>query len=297
LGSYFIYNLNVDFFGNGNFFDFPQLGLDAESVIITANIFQGNNLLGADMFAIPKSSLYQGLGFSVPVFVGLQATLAPPIVLDQNPTSFLIAAPGGNTLKMYALQNSGSPTISLTGPVDISVPAYAVPPPAPQPGTSQVLDTSDARFVNASTQVGDLLWQVHSIDVANLPTPRWYRISTPAASVLDSGLVFASQTSSDFNASIAANADSDVFLTWTSVDAAGGINPQVRFAGCDHNDPGCVLGAGTDAFTSPSFFSDDRWGDYSAVTIDPTNPHRAWLVNETAQLNHDWSSRIVEIGF
>ena len=69
--TFFIYNLNVNFFGNNNFFDFPQLGMDQDAVLFTANIFNGNNFLGADFFAVAKARLYNGLGFSVPVFTGL----------------------------------------------------------------------------------------------------------------------------------------------------------------------------------------------------------------------------------
>ena len=84
-GAFFIYSVNVTFF-SGDFFDFPQLGFDQDAVIFTANIFHGG-FVGADEFSIAKARLYNGLGFSVPVFTGLAGTLAPPIVLDQNANS------------------------------------------------------------------------------------------------------------------------------------------------------------------------------------------------------------------
>ncbi|HEY9207264.1 MAG TPA: hypothetical protein VIO58_15245, partial [Candidatus Methanoperedens sp.] len=93
LDSFFIYAVNVTF-NSGDFWDYPQLGMDQDSIIITANIFSAaGNFNGADMFAIAKAQLYNGWGFWVPVFTGLEATLAPPIVLDQNANTFLIAAP------------------------------------------------------------------------------------------------------------------------------------------------------------------------------------------------------------
>ena len=73
-GSFFIYNLNVTFFVN-DFFDFPQLGMDQDAVLFTANIFNGNSFHGADFFSVAKARLYNGLGFSVPVFTGLVGTL------------------------------------------------------------------------------------------------------------------------------------------------------------------------------------------------------------------------------
>src|SRR5262249_38524566 len=83
-GPFFSYSLNVNFFGNNNFWDFPQLGIDQDAVLFTANIFSGNTFMGADFFAIAKARLYNGLGFTVPVFTSLVGTLAPPIVRDQN---------------------------------------------------------------------------------------------------------------------------------------------------------------------------------------------------------------------
>ena len=111
----FIYGLNVTF-NACDFWDYPQLGMDQDSIIITANVFTSSGgFRGADMFAVAKARLYNGLGFAVPVFTGLRATLAPPIVLDQNARTFLIAASGGSALSLYTLTNSSRPNaIQLT---------------------------------------------------------------------------------------------------------------------------------------------------------------------------------------
>ena len=110
-------------------YDFPQLGMDQDAVLFTANIFNGNSFRGADFFAVAKARLYNGLGFSVPVFTGLVGTLAPPIVRDQNSSTFLIAAPpSGTTLSKYTATNTSNPVLTLTGPVSITVPSYSVPP-------------------------------------------------------------------------------------------------------------------------------------------------------------------------
>jgi hypothetical protein len=239
------------------------------------------------MFAVAKARLYNGLGFSVPVFTGLRATLAPPIVLDQNGRTHLIAASSGSTLSLYTLLNSSRPNlIQLSGPVDVAVPAYSAPPPAPQPGTSAVLDTLDGRFVNASTQTGDFLWQVHTINLLGYAAPRFYQINTVTNTVVQSAFFFGSGTSFDFNASIAANSSNDIFVTWSLTDPPAGTQAQVRFSGFDHNDA-YVLGPGSAAYTSPASYGGGRWGDYSAVTIDPLNPRRAWMVNEDVLRNQE----------
>ena len=297
-GSFFIYNLNVTFFVN-DFFDFPQLGMDQDAVLFTANIFNGPNFHGADFFAVAKARLYNGLGFSVPVFTGLVGTLAPPIVRDQNSSTFLIAAPpSGTTLSKYTATNTSKGT-ALTAPVSITVPSYSVPPSAHQPGTTKLLDSSDSRFVNASTQSGNDLWQTHTIALGSFPAPKFYRLNTSTNTVTQSGSYFASATSDDFNASIAANDAGDCFVTWTSTDTSR--QAQVRLSGKRSADAG--IAAGPSAFTSPTFYhpsadNPERWGDYSAVTTDPLDAARAWLVNE--KVNDGgllWGSRIVRFGF
>lgn len=298
-GSFYIYSVNVNFFGNDNFWDYPQLGMDQDSIIITANILPS---FTADMFAVAKARLYNGLGFSVPIFTNLVATLAPPIVLDQNPKTFLIAAPpNGSALKLYTLTHSSRAFgATLTSPVDVSVPAYRLPRRARQPGTDAELDTLDNRFVNASTQIGNSLWQVHTIDLVGYPAPRFYEINTATNSVIQSGYFYASGTSDDFNASIAANSANDVFVTYSSTNRPAGTNAQVRFSGRLHTDP-AGIGAGAALFTSPTFYTGGgargRWGDYSAVTVDPSNPAQAWLVNEKINANTVWGSRIGSVRF
>src|SRR5438067_10451690 len=299
--TFFIYNLNVNFFGNNNFWDFPQLGMDQDAVLFTANIFNGNTFLGADFFAVAKARLYNGLGFSVPVFTGLVGTLAPPIVRDQNSSTFLIAAPpSGTTFRTYTARDT-SKAITLAGPVSITVPSYSVTPDAHQPGTTKLLDTSDSRFVNASTQSGNDLWQTHTIALGGFPAPKFYRLNTSANTVSQSGFYFASGTSDDFNASIGANDAGDCFVTYTSTDASVGTNAQVRLSGKLNADAG--IAAGPNAFTSPTFYhpsadNPERWGDYSAVTTDPLNAANAWLVNENINTGGLlWGSRIVRFGF
>ena len=296
---FFIYNLNVNFFGNNNFWDFPQLGMDQDAVLFTANIFNGNTFLGADFFAVAKARLYNGLGFSVPVFTGLVGTLAPPIVRDQNSSTFLIAAPpSGTTLSKYTASNTSKGT-TLTGPVSITVPSYSVPPAAHQPGTTKLLDTSDSRFVNASTQSGNDLWQTHTIALGSFPAPKFYRLNTSTNTITQSGFYFGSSTSDDFNASIAANDSGDCFVTWTSTDASAGTNAQVRLSGKLSADAG--ISAGATGFNSPTFYNasgdnPERWGDYSAVTTDPFNSANAWLVNEL-EGGAIWGSEILQFGF
>jgi hypothetical protein len=307
-GSFFIYSLDVDTpelgAQPGDQFDFPQLGMDRNSIIITANIFgAGNFYKGARLLSIAKSLLYNGSPLDFPIFSGLDGPLAPPIVLDGNSRTFLVAAPvGGNNITLYTLRRSNRPaTATLTRSL-ISVPAFEVPPNARQPGTTGLIDTADARFVTASTQVGNSLFQVHTINVGGRPMPKFYEFNTASRRVIQSGTFAASATSHDWNASIAANRNKDVFVTWTSTDVPALVNVQVRYSGRRAADPPGAIDSGLALTTSGSFYNPtgtrvERWGDYSAVTIDPRNSNLAWIVNEKIRDKNHWGSRIGRIGF
>ncbi len=300
--GFFVYALNVTFF-TGDFWDYPQLGFDQDAVLFTANVFaSGGGFKGADTFAVAKARLYNGLGFGVPVFIGLVGTLAPPIVLDQNANTFLIAAPpSGTTFTKYTMTNSSHPGSTALVSSTVTVPSYTIPPDAHQSGTTDLLDTSDSRFVNASTQNGIDLWQTHTIAFGSFPAPKFYRINNSTNAVLQSSFFFHSSTSDDWNASITTNTSNNTFVTWSSTDAGSGVNAQVVFSGKLDADTSIPAG-GVVGFTSPTFYNPstdttERWGDYSAVTIDPSSTSKAWLVNEKINSTALWGSRIMQVGF
>src|SRR5207244_8344716 len=137
----------------------------------------------------------------------------------------------GTTLSKYRATNTSKTPTTLVGPVNVSVPAYTVPPSAHQPGTTKLLDTSDSRFVNASTQNGVDLWQTHTIALGSFPSPKFYRINTSSNTVAQSGFFFQTGTSDDWNASITTNTSNNTFVTWSSTDANVGVNAQVVFSG------------------------------------------------------------------
>jgi hypothetical protein len=159
-GPFFIYNVNTrGFAGTNNFYDFPMVGMDQDAVLFTANIFAPNNaFLGPRLFAVAKARLYNGRGFSVPVFSPGTSfgTLAPPIVLDQDANTYIASArPSGNTLQLFTLRNSSRAFgATLSAAANVPVTAYTVPSHAVQPasGTRNLLDSGDSRFVNAGTQ-------------------------------------------------------------------------------------------------------------------------------------------------
>ena len=172
---------------------------------------------------------------------------------------------------------------------------FRIPPPAPQPEVKEVIDTSDTRFVNAGTQFGEpvfgqpiLLWQTHTLGALSFAIPHAYRLDVGTNTIAEVCEYFASKTSQDFNASIVANLDGTTFIAWSSTDPARGINPQSRFTGKKLGNSCSTLSPGILDKESPQPLTGNldrdldvqRWGDYSAVTLDPTDTTQAWGINE-----------------
>ena len=228
--------------------------------------------LDARMFPVAKSLLYNGPSQTLTpsMFTGLAGTLAPPLVLDRNPNTYLVAADtGDNKVTLYTLTNSAADPPTLSAGAIIPVPPYTVPANAPQPGTAATLDTSDGRFVNAGPQIGNSLFQVHSINSGGYARCRFYEFDTVNKQVIQSGDFGRSGTSFDFNASIAANRRKDVFVTWSSTDV--GVNAEVRFSGRRHTDPlGVIPSPGSLLFGSTTFYSGKLVRNNAGETIPPS---------------------------
>jgi hypothetical protein len=89
----------------------------------------------------------------------------------------------------------------------------------------------------------------------------------------------------------------DAYLTWSVTFGGGsaGNNPAVAFGGRRSTDSSSTISiSSTPAATSPVYLSGNfdstrgfqRWGDYSATSVDPQTfksaTNNAWIVNETA---------------
>jgi len=312
-GKFWVYLFNITGIGGtGSFYDYPMLGISQDALLLTANIFGATAFEGSSLFSIAKARVYNGFGFSVPVFTGLAATLQPAhqLLTDQNPYAW-VAAYTGSSITMYA-EGFASNAFSafLAGPYSVSgVPAASGPPPAAQPGSCSggaQLDSLDGRFQNAGTQAGDLYYQVHSEGLGSFPAPRYFVIKgllsfAPAVSVTN--FVYASGSSYDFNPSIAGDANGRFGINWSYTDT--NVNASMRFADNNGSNPG--PGSGLTVFTSASCYNSsgvNRWGDYSQVSVDPgagvtanTNTHIFWIDNETIPSANFWSTEIAKMNY
>jgi hypothetical protein len=301
-GAFWIYNFNTVVNAN-DFFDYPMVGYDQDAIFITANNFNPG-FTDARMFFFAKARLYNGLSTGVVYFPGLAGTLAAPIVQDQNVYTWFAApqvnaTPANSKIRLYRFVNLSRGGFASGAWLDLPVTGgFAFPPNAPQTG-GQPLDTLDCRFQNVSTQiyVGGryCLFNVHCVKYGGWPANKWYEINVTdpnAPAIRQSGTFWATGSSYDFSPHIATNLYGNSFVVWSVTDPANANparrNAMVFFGGRKFADTLGSMGVNaTPLFASVPYYDDNlgvsfnRWGDYSAVTIDPGNPNQAWMTNET----------------
>lgn len=252
--------------------------------------------------------MYTGQGTNFTIFGGIGCTVAPPLVLDNNVTSYIVTAcPNDNKVYLGAMTNTSRATPKLVlWQALIPVPAYTVTPDAAQPGVSYALETGSNEFENRSIQLGSSLWNVHTVRVGTA-TPRWYKFDTVANKLVSNGIWFSTGTSSDWHPSITANLFGEVFGTWMSVDAPLNRNLSLHYISGSGNSAGSGSGntlvTSTQPLTGQTFPAGrNRAGDYSYIALDPSAygtcaaTRRTWLEGEITFAANLWGTWIAEVG-
>jgi hypothetical protein len=288
--------------GNNVFVDYPQESMTQDAIIVTVNCFDNasGNYTGSRIFAVAKAILYNGLGFSVPVFAE-NNTATPPNVIDQNPTAHIMLAGGTAAVQDAAFNNPQAGFYSsMNAPATYSgwfTPS--VPPSARQAGcstTSCQIDTSDGRFVSPSTQYGNSLWNVTTYANVGFAEPYWGEFNTSTHGMNQSGTRFLSSNSDDWNASLVADTAGDMWMDWSSSSPTA--NPSMVVAARKSADaagstPNMLIAKQSTAELTGDFdsnFGVQRWGDTSQITQDPQKPTQAWAWNEWVPDSANWGT-------
>jgi len=143
----------------GSCADQPLLGMSDDKVVLSANDFTSCTtapvFLGAEYWVINKADLLAGGSGRFMQFgptLGL-TSVQPVSSLSSTTTQYLVTAGTGpsSTLTVFAVTGVPPGPVTVT-PLALPIRATAIPPSAPQAGTSKVLDTADAR-------VEDAMWE------------------------------------------------------------------------------------------------------------------------------------------
>ncbi len=295
--------------------DYPGLAIDDEAIYITNNLFTfGSGFFGgARLWIVHKTPYYSGGAATVTVHdpstaVGEAATTMQPAhmfgTVPGSVGTFLVRYSGysDGTDEYLSIIRVDHPTTApafshqfvALGNIDNT--AISTMPDAPQKGVADLIDTGDRRALHAVWR-GNALWTTMTILPGAGPnvsqaTAHWTKVNTTVLALLslsdqgDIGGEEITPSAYTFYPSIAVDGSGNAGIGFAMSGA--GIYPgayyTARLAG---NLPGAVqpinvLREGQDYYVRLFGGSRNRWGDYSGMSIDPSDDATFWVFNEYA---------------
>ena len=312
-------------FAFSQFPDYPKMGVWPDGYYFSYNLNGGTS----EVCANDRTAMLAGNTATQVCFTPAgQFGMLPSDLDGANPPAagtpnfFLeLQRGGGANLAMYNFHvdfvNPSNST--LTGPTLIPIAAYKAACPgasrgacAPQPDAgSDPLETLSDRLMYRLVyrNFGDhsVLLASHSVQVNGTGSgARWYEIHNPESNptVFQSG-TFSPDSQYRFMPAIAMDQAQDIAVGFTRSGSGAGQYPSLVYAGRVPSDAAGTLesevtllaGTGSQSSSGVCAGGCDRWGDYSSLTVDPTDDCTFWFtesyIKTTGQnQGFNWSTAI-----
>ena len=325
-GSYNRYAFDIGGQFGVNFYDYPKLSVWPDAYYMSFNVFDaaGQNFLGPQPFALDRTAMLAGQPATV-VSTGkltpsddqlmpadLDGSNLPPAgapnpftEIGTSPTWKVwrfhadFANPQNSTFTMAGTLTPDPFTVICNGQANACVPQAGVPDLLDTLGDRSMFRNSYRHFADGhEALVGNMT--VQSNGVAGI---RWWEINN-ATSGTPSFVQQSTYQPDDtwrWMGSAAQDAQGDLALGFSASSST--INPQIRYAGRLAGDPANTLAQGEahlfDGTGSQEFVTRGRWGDYSDLTVDPSDDCTFWYTNEYYQTtsSFNWRTRIGNFKF
>lgn len=281
--------------------DFPTLGADARGIYVGLNMFPwAKDAFGwARLLVIDKPKLLKG---TVSVFNfsrlkdpdGTQSfTVSPCRTFGDPLTEYLISTQirGQSTEKKLVLWNlewssAGKPSLSAKL---VAVTPYRWPPAATQPDGSE-LATGDIRMGDAVFRSGSVYCSFTTAQEGRSAV-QWVQITAATGKVLQQGVI-ANGTASLAYSSLQPNSVGDLALTCTATGS--NLAPSIAILRRNASDALGTFGKYSVHVVGKSSQSgkDQRWGDYSAMAVDPTDSKALWAHAQTTESAQAWKTHL-----
>ena len=317
-GSYNRYS-----FSYTNFPDYPKMGVWPDAYYTTINLFNssGTQALGTEICAYDRARMLTGATAtqqSFTPFTSGEHTLLPASLdgatqpVTGEPNYEVGLGTSANTLMYFKFHVDWAvPSNStLTGPTTLSVSAFSQACGGgtciPQSGTTQQLDSLGDRVMArlAYRNLGDheALVVNHAITAGSSVGERWYELRVGTGntlSVYQQG-TYAPDSAYRWMGSIAIDRSGDIALGHSV--SSSSLHPGIRYTGRLPGDPLGTMPQGeatviTGGGSQTGGLS--RWGDYSAMSVDPSDDCTFWYAQEYIPTNgsFNWHTRIASFKF
>ena len=296
-GTWYLWKIDADA-SNVDWADFPSPGFNSKWIALSMNMFtiSANSFTGAKIWMIDKERAYTNDLNIIDVFDNGDfsggSTIAPCRTFGSEPNLYTVDSSWSSGLDDFVRrgQISGavnSPAWAVLGYAD--VPDTYVPGDAPQLGGSDLIDNGDSRISSPPVfRHGRIYFNYCGLLSNNVRhVIVWAEINAAAGTFINSGIVQESTTPMFYAyPSIAVNSKTNIVMGFAGFSA--GIYASAYYTGREENDTANTmqmvrsLKAGEDYYYKTFGGSRNRWGDYSATCVDPSDDTKFWSIQEYA---------------
>ena len=304
--------------------DYPKIATWGGSYFVTFNMFDGDFWAGGKVCAYDRAHMLAGTPARTQQCFDTGLYYGGLLVADVDSSTL---PPAGAPAPMIALDFDGLATWKLavdwTTPANSKMTLSGIVPTAgfdlpcagtggtcvTQPGTANTLDTLGERLMNRLTYRNDggreRMAVTHSVVTASATGIRWYELAIGGAgravSMVNQG-TYAPNGNHRWMGSAARDSAGNLAVGYNVSGAA--TYPSLAWAGRLASDPAnslaqteTVVMAGSGSQTGDNNYS--RWGDYSAMALDPVDECTFWFAGEyyPATADRDWHTRIASFSF
>lgn len=316
----------------GAFCDYPMFGLDKHALYIGGMIFNSaGKFIGSSVYVVNKASLFSGgqLQFTGFRQVGLVNTgiFAPQGVYNDDPEAtrgYFVGVDNEvfSRLRYIVVNNPGTTTPTITQSF-FNVPATYYPYVQPAQGSTIPLDALgderllDAQMIRNKITGQNAIWTAHHIAVTAAGTAvtadgvanarnamRWYQLTenNGVLTLAQSGTLFdntATNAKGYWMGTIAGSGQGHAVLA--SSVASPSLTANAIVAGRYASQPAGILNAPVDITSFTAVYNrentgdDQRWGDYSHTSLDPSDDMTIWSFQEYTTSTNNWGLRAVQL--
>jgi hypothetical protein len=311
-GLYWVYSFQLS---NTSFPDYPKLGVWPDGYYMGVNQFTNHSFDGTRPYVFERSRMLLGQAarwLSTTTPLGVTQGLVIPSDLDGAtlpPAGMpnIFAQAGGNTLNLYRFHVDWNNTANSTwtGPTSLPVQGYTelCNSCIPQRNTSQMLDGIGDRLMYRVTYRNYGTYEAMSVamnvNANNFAAVRWYELrnlsTTPM--IYQQG-TFGNTVDHRWMASPAMDRSGNLAIGYTI--SSQNRYPSVAYAGRLVTDPLGQLAQGEALIyaANGSQSGVNRWGDYSQLSVDPSDDCTFWYTTEyNESFDWIWQTRIGSFKF
>lgn len=297
---------------NGYLADYPKLAVWPDTYYLTDNMFGQAGGFFVRISALDRAKMLLGQAFT-PIRLdtclsgecdsllasNLRGTLPPA-----GSPNYLASVVAPSTLNIWQAHVDWTHPLSstLTGPTQLAIEPFQPAGSVPQLGGEEV-DSLSFRLMHwlqyRNYGGHEALFANHTISADGTPNgravPRWYEIRDPGGSpyIYQQG-TYDPDGLYRWMGSIAADKDGNIALGYSV--SSSSMHPAIRYAGRRNGE---ALGQLPQAEatiingTGSQSGGFGRWGDYSAMTVDPTDDCTFWYTQEYyITTGNNWQTRI-----